>query len=336
LRPICWVLAAAIAPSLAAAQEPPQAEEAAEAQLGTFSLQWENDRFGATDRNYTNGIRLAWISEDKDVPDWARDMARTVPIVQAGSITRMGATVGQSIFTPEELGRTDLIPDQRPYGGWLYGGVSLHSELPGRQFQTFGIDLGVVGPGSMAAETQNLVHRIIDAQIANGWEHQIRWEPGIVLTYEYRWLSLKTDPDGLVQADLTPHIGGMAGNVFTNASAGAMVRVGDDLEGDFGPPRVRPALPGSTYFSRPDDGFRWYVFAGAEARFVARNIFLDGNTFRSSHSVDKERLVADFQAGISLTYRDVRLAFTHVWRTPEFKDQDDPDRFGSVSLSVRF
>ena len=33
--------------------------------LGTLSFYFENDFFGDTDRYYTNGIKLSWIS-----PDW--------------------------------------------------------------------------------------------------------------------------------------------------------------------------------------------------------------------------------------------------------------------------
>ena len=82
--------------------------------------------------------------------------------------------------------------------------------------------------------------------------------------------------------------------------------------------------------------FAWYVFAGAQARVVAHDIFLDGNTFSSSHSVDKKRLVGDFQLGAAIIYRGARLAITQVFRTREFEGQRQADRFGSVSLSIPF
>ena len=80
-------------------------------------------------------------------------------------------------------------------------------------------------------------------------------------------------------------------------TGGLTLRLGEDLQRDFGPPRVRPALAGSGMF-RPTGQFSWYVFGGAEGRVVARDIFLDGNTFRDSLSVDKKRFVADFQVGL--------------------------------------
>src|SRR3546814_17784538 len=98
--------------------------------------------------------------------------------------------------------------------------------------------------------------------------------------------------------DVTPHLGAALGNVYTYGAGGLTLRFGEDLPDDYGPPRIRPALPGSDYF-RPTDDFGWYFFAGAEGRIVARNIFLDGNTFKDSHSVDKRPLVADLQAGLA-------------------------------------
>lgn len=38
----------------------------------------------------------------------------------------------------------------------------------------------------------------------------------------------------------------------------------------------------------PPPEWEAYVFAGAEGRGVASNIFLDGNTFEDSHTVDRE------------------------------------------------
>ena len=79
------------------------------------------------------------------------------------------------------------------------------------------------------------------------------------------------------------------------------IRIGDDLPNNYGPPRIRPSLPGSDFFVNRDK-LGWYLFAGFECRLVGRNIFLDGNTFSDSHSMDKRYLVGDFQTGVALTY----------------------------------
>ncbi len=136
-------------------------------------------------------------------------------------------------------------------------------------------------------------------------------------------------------ADITPYAGADLGNVLTQAAGGVTLRIGFDLPADYGPPRVRPSLTGSDYFA-PQRDFGWYLFAGTEGRAVARNIFLDGNSFQDSRSVDKRPLVADVQFGVAMTIGQVRFAYTHVLLTKEFYHQKSSDAFGSFSASVRF
>ena len=49
-----------------------------------------------------------------------------------------------------------------------------------------------------------------------------------------------------------------------------------------------------------------------------------------------EPLVGDLQFGFALTWSDVRLGYTHVLRTREFKTQGKTGEFGAVSLSIQF
>ncbi len=79
-----------------------------------------------------------------------------------------------------------------------------------------------------------------------------------------------------------------------------------------------------------------HMFARAEGRAVARNIFLDGNTFRSSHSVDKNIFVADLSLGFAMNWRNSKLSYAFIYRTREFKGQPEGQLFGSITLSIFF
>jgi len=312
---------------------------------GTYTLQFENDRIAETDRHYTNGMRLSWVSNSKSPsasPQWARDVLgwiyRQVDEELEG---RIGLALGQSIFTPEDTAARRLVVDDRPYAGWLYGGISAHTQRPGavagiglEMLDTVELDVGVVGPLALGEEVQNNFHDLIGVGRSNGWDHQLENEPGVMFVFERRWRP-NAENLGAVEADLIPHAGVSFGNIMTLANAGATLRIGEGLEVDYGPPHVRPTLSGLAALDGRTD-FAWYLFAGAEGRLVARNIFLDGNTVASSHSVDKRPLVADIQIGAAFIYRDTRLAFTHIFRTREFDAQRRADRFGAVSLSVNF
>jgi lipid A 3-O-deacylase len=311
-----------------------RAQERPPDERGTFTLLIENDALDSSDRHYTNGLKLAWLSSEK-IPDWLRAAGDWLPFFSPNSRRRYGFSIGQSIFTPEDKETAALITDDRPYAGWLYAGFAMTADS-GNQLDTFELNLGVVGPSAKGEQLQNGFHRAIGSDQANGWDNQLHDEFGAVLYYEHKWRGLLETSRGGFGVDVTPHVGGALGNVYTYAAGGATLRFGQDLPSDYGPPRVRPALAGTGFFN-PSAGFGWYLFAGAEGRAVARDIFLDGNTTGDdSHSVDKKPFVADLQAGIAITIQSVRLAFTQVYRTKEFDGQDGENMFGALSLSVRW
>lgn len=318
---------------------------------GSLSVITENDKWAlrGDDRHYTNGVRLGWVSEAIGPGSpwrWALGLAHAVPSFDPNGETRLGLAFGQSMYTPGDIRRRTPVLDDRPYAGWLYGGVALVNESRNRahglgtadRLDTLEVNIGIVGPGAGGRKAQNDWHGVIGVPEANGWSHQLPNEPGFVLYYERKWrdaLELRTElVDGLA-VDLIPHAAVSLGNVATYAAAGGSVRFGRNLDVDFGPPRIRPALSGSGYV-RGVDSFGWYLFAGAEARAVAYDIFLDGPLFRSSQSVDRRPLVLDFQAGAALTWRSLRVAYTYVVRTREFEQQSTPDRFGAISLTFGF
>jgi len=73
-----------------------------------------------------------------------------------------------------------------------------------------------------------------------------------------------------------------------------------------------------------------------QGRGVVHDIFLDGNTLRDSHSVDRKPFVADLLAGATLGYSGMKLSFAKVLRTREFRGQPHDHRFGSITLSYAF
>ena len=301
---------------------------------GTFSFVLENDLFYNADRHYTNGVRASWLSPSRERSSLAVRAARLFPLFPDTGAVRTEYAVGQNMYTPSDITLANPPRDDRPYAGWTYASVGLIAET-GRRLDQLSLKLGVVGPASLAAETQRIVHEITGADDPRGWRTQLRNEPAVVLTYQRSWRGYASDTVHGLGVDVTPHLGGALGNVFTYANAGLTVRFGERLPLDYGPPRIQPSLPGSGFFL-PSGGFSWYVFAGVEGRVVARNIFLDGNSFRDSRSVDRKWLVGDLQYGLALTWNGVRLAYTHVMRTKEFDGQDTPSDFGAFSLSFAF
>jgi len=299
---------------------------------GTLTLVFENDCFYQQDRDYTNGIALIWVPPEEPSPAKASGTARWIPWFPAEGLVRHGYAVGQNIYTPSDITVADPPLDERPYAGWLYLTFGYGVETK-RQLNQFAVTLGVVGPASLAEESQSAIHHVTDSAVPQGWDTQIGNELGISLTGQRSWRGLISTTLFGLDLDLTLHLGGAIGNVYTYANAGSMLRYGKGLSLDYGPPRIQPSIQGSGFVARSDRP-AWYLFAGCEGRAVARNIFLDGNTFQDSRSVDKEPLVGDLQWGIVLTWRGTRLSYIHVIRTREFKGAPPHDDFGAISLSL--
>ena len=309
-------------------------------QRPVWTLALENDLTNDTDRYFTNGIRLSRTSPVGDVPEAVVDAAR--PLIGTIGTIRWTVGVGQNMYTPSDITVKNPDPDDQPYAGWLYGTIGVLNDLAtgdGKRTQTsVQLSLGVVGPSALGEEAQKFVHEIINSPEPQGWDHQLHDEPAVLLNLERRWVVPSETVLGNMRGDVSPHVGVALGNVFTHAAAGMTVRFGEPPRFDYGPPRLQPHTPGSEYFapSSPDDNFSWYLFAGAEGRAVARNICLDGNTFRDSPSVDKELLVADLSAGVVMTFGDTRISYVQVLRTKEFEGQEGPSLFGAFSVGYRF
>ena len=302
---------------------------------GTFTFVWENDWFGDQDRNYTNGLRLGWLSSAKKLRGIDASVA---DVLTSGTPKRVrrGFAIGHSVYTPNNIETSEFLPDEHPYAGYLYiEGTSL-IETENTQDQA-SIRLGLVGPSTGARWIQTEYHKLIGAKDPKGWNNQIRDEAGIDLIWDRRYRALATFGSTDFGADVIPSVGVTLGTLHTDARAGLTIRAGQDLKNDFGPPRVSPSLAGAGYFD-PDDSFSWYIFGGAEARYVAHNIILGGSLFHDDDepTVSMRNGVLDLQAGIVAQFRSYQLGLTYVERTKEFEEQKLPQRFGAVSISMKY
>lgn len=316
---------------------------------GTFSFYFENDLFGGTDQHYTNGVRLSWTSPDLKKfsessftgPFGAQ--IDELPWINNSAYQRNVAFVlGQNMYTPADIQESSLIEDDRPYAGWLYTGLGfIWKNAEARHSLT--LNIGVVGPSAYAQETQDLVHELRDIPKAQGWDNQLDDELGIVLGYQRTWRLFTGERRAGWDWETLPYLGANLGNVNISAYGGAELRFGYNLPDDFGTETISAAATTST----PVEGMqraarnRWtnfgtHLFLRGEGRAVARDIFLDGNTFGDSPSVDKLPFIGEVSAGLSVNYKDVKLTYAYVYRTEEFRGQDDGSTFGSLTLSIPF
>jgi hypothetical protein len=318
----------------------------------TVTFYDENDFFAGTDEHYTNAFHISVLS--KDLPRYAQEpflrehapwLARaleSIPLMSgrpAGTTYNVGFSFGNSIYTPVATREEALQADDRPYAGHSYAALALHAKNATR-LDSFEIAAGIVGPSSGGKFVQDSWHRLINKFRSRGWDHQLHDEPTLNLTWQRIQRPLRVDLGRGWAADALPHYGGTLGNVFTYANAGGQVRLGRNLPADFGVSLIRPGAivgaPGDPGDPQVTGELGYNVFAGVDGRAVARNIFLDGNTWRHSHSVTRKPFVADVFCGVSVIWRRWTFTYTHVYRSPEFEGQHDGQVFGSFSVGYTF
>jgi hypothetical protein len=299
---------------------------------GSLTVAFENDLFGAgTDSHYTHGTEITYVS-DTYQPSWLLKAASWMPFFDTSTETRVVGSLGQQIYTPANIETEALVVDDRPYAGWLYLSMGLLNDnrTNTRFVDRLDLVVGQVGPDSGAKSVQRTVHKWVDSDEAHGWDNQLHNETTVDLQYQRSWMLPLIDNN----VDIVPHMGLMLGTSQRNVQTGFTLRAGSGISSDFGPPLIRPTAAGGQYF-KPNQSFYWYLFAGANGRYVDHNIFLDGNRDGDSHSVDKNEWVGDLQAGLVMGVGNWRVTLTEIIRSREFEGQDDPDEFGAIAVTYR-
>lgn len=312
----------------------------------THTFYFENDLFTGTDSNYTNGVKYSIISPDLSphapdgkLPRRVLKYIHEIPFIgksSPGFKHKAEFAFGQNMFTPADISRSDLIDDDRPYAGWTYFSLSYHriNEVKDHMsfMDTVELQFGLVGPQAYAEQTQKFIHKIRELQTPNGWDNQLKNEPGLAIVFERKWLFRPVDSEKFGYS-IIPYMGGAMGNVYTYFNSGTELRLGWNIPKDFGVSLIRPA--GSTRLET-DSNFSTFIFGAVNARAIARDIFLDGNTFTDSHRVDKNYFVADIAGGLAVSFSNIIITWTQVLRSKEFKGQEHSHSFGSLAISYSF
>jgi hypothetical protein len=272
------------------------------------------------------------------------EIAQSLPSAGDGgpyTSSTASSVFGLQMYTPEDTDTSAPVLDDRPYAGWAYVGVlrrdtQLDPDALRRDDveSTFELDLGFVGPAVRMQDIQETAHQIFGGDEAQGWDNQLKDEPGVVLRAARRW---RADYDQLLPAsglgwDLIPRVDGALGNIDTHVGVGGAGRLGLNLS------RALDPIVGDT--SRLQPGGRHdeppaslFLFADLDGRFVIHNLFLDGNTFKDSQSVTEERFVGEAAIGLGWEKGDWRIAYSKHFRSKEFEGQPDDQIYSSLTVA---
>ncbi|RZI82837.1 MAG: lipid A deacylase LpxR family protein [Rubrivivax sp.] len=347
-----WATLAAMtlasAPVLATTSHEDRDDSAA---LQGWALVFENDLLGpstAQDRWFTNGLQLATAFQAGREPAWLKPVLplgrwlAATPCQTPACGVALTASLGQNIYTPSHIEVATPQPADRPWAGWLYGGIGL-SVLQAHRHQALALKLGPTGPASLAEGTQHFAHCCLSSseKRPRGWQHQLRPRLGVQFSY------LSThNHQGMGSWGWQTAWGGTLGNVRTMLVGAAALTWsiepvapthpmdGGLDEGEFFTPDFSAQAMDGSWMS----SLRRTVFYGhVQASAVAYNVFLEGRTYAGHSQITPVRGVATSTIGLSVPFGEQgRHKLNIAWkrRTPEFKVQGSDNRNLSQSWGL--
>ena len=285
-------------------------------------FQVENDLFvgGHTDRWYTNGLRYSWTYKGAPTNGFLRDL-HAIPR-KFGLLGETGShaySIGQSMYSPRDIGSALPQAQDRPWSGFLY--LSMGADgYKDSEYQSNEVKIGVTGYASLADAAQIEWHRIIGSRYPAGWPLQTHIRP--VVQFTHAKVNRQQDLIKDLLGWQTSYGFGL-GNARVYGNASASVLLGklkkDDApllianEGDF---TVHDVNRREMYKSL-------FGFASIGAQAVGYNYFIEGPTPYVS-DIRTMPTVGTAQLGFSVpiwksTNPGVRLVFTVNARTSEFQ-----------------
>lgn len=302
----------------------------AQPRQATHAVIFENDTIANTDRQYTNGIQYARMRPRSDLPWWARWFLRPMTVCSPSRTSschdvRDGLFVGQLMFTPDDISIATPIFTDRPYAGWLYGGVSFDAtNRRNTRAHRFEIAVGVVGEESLAEEAQTLIHQAFGFETPRGWDNQLDFEPGLEIEYEWtQAVAHAADSSGRRWFDLSLGLGANLGNIVTLGHGGLTARVGWNINDLIGNVTIQPV-------SMPTGEFELYLYLRARGVGIAHTHFIDGD---SRFQIDKNSTANETTWGAVASWKSVQLGYSVVTRSSEFSPLERQHRFGSLRLT---
>jgi hypothetical protein len=258
-------------------------------------------------------------------------------------VYRRALTVGQVLATPDDKSRADILLNDTPYLGMLAMENSWIAYNNDR-LTGFATTIGIVGEYSLAEDLQKAIHKVVDAEVPQGWHNQLDTEPVLNFYYARKYkLWNRRGFDASLTSDLA------VGNFATGVDIGLEMRIGQRPDGfayvpnpigrgmayDASLPRKdgRPEI----YGTLSAKAWAWAVYMPLEG-----NTLVDGNEWSENNTIEPKHLVGELTVGLHYVRRQwglhasVTFATDNVERASLRPDLDVENNVGTVTFEWRF
>ena len=320
----------------------PQDPPSRTAENGTFRFLLNNDILTGSDDYFSNGWILSWDTRSAAqwedlLPGLLSDAVAQLPFIDGpGASKRISLSLSQLIFTPEDIDSPDLVPDDVPYAGALLAAVTFSAQ-DRTTLSAWQVVVGFVGPASFAEETQKLAHEAFHSKTPQGWAHQLDDEFIVNLYGQIKHKFAMLGGSRGWGFEVGGVASAAAGNLTTQVNAALEVRTGWRMPPGFDPdPFGRKVQTNGYLEDQVEHPFSFHLFASAAVRGWVNFIFLDGNTWKESHDVEKNAWSALFGVGLSTSVYRFRLNLEFGALTVPIEGRGGYDGFGGLTVAYTF
>ncbi len=278
-----------------------------------FRINYENDLFVSTDRNYTQGYSFEFVAP------WLNKNPINYLLVRfVNEHNKYGLTIEGIGFTPKDIGSPEIQIGDRPYSSaTVIKSFVIATNSVKRIRLSSALSIGMIGQSTLGKETQVAIHKLTDSTIPNGWKHQIRND--FVLNYQ---VNFEKELLNLKYAVLNGDAKIELGTLFTNAALGCNLVVG----------KYR-----SIYAESAAKPFQLYLFIQPLINFIGYDANLQGGVLnvKSPYTIaDEDINRSTFQCnyGLIMKFRKYYFEFSQTYLTKEFESGTNV-RWGSIRFA---
>lgn len=279
-------------------------------------LHYDNDFFTASDFYYTQGYSFEVVH-----PALRKNPLTNALIRLKNGTTKYGLAFDHFGFTPTDIGRRDILFNDRPFASCLMLKTFAISVDTVRQSRLSAVlSTGAIGPVAFGEGMQTTIHRWINGVKPRGWRHQIQND--VIINYELN------HEKQIYQYK----------NFFLLAT-NAQVRVGTlSDKAQIGLTLMAGKLNSPFLTSGSKNRFQLYFYNQPLLGFIAYDATLQGGLFNRANpytlsASELNRVTFQDNFGIVLKTRKVYLEYYQSILTREFKS-GMPHRWGGFRIGL--
>lgn len=290
-----------------------------------FGFRSDNDSYLAygQDRYYTNGLFITFRH--------AAD--------QSGLNTKLNKRIweieaGQKIFNPISGQINDISRVDRPFAGYLYAGASMNWLYSSENNLKLSLQVGTIGPSSLAEKGQVLLHDVIGFYEIKGWESQVRDEFGVNMTAEYNHLLHRSTSQ---KTDFTLTSNARLGNTFTGAGIGLLFRTGT-LNQLYNSASTASSISNNSKTEALNEK-EFFFYAEPSLNYIAYDATIEGGLFSDNKgpiTYGAKPLVFSQKLGTTYSKKRWTADFFVIFKSREIKSNAKAHQYGSAALYYRF